>query len=164
MKMLLCASAAGLLLMLPGISVASQVDFVSSGSQCTLFFDPCGSGNSDLPSPCYYRSYDCRIGSKPTLPDLVITKYVHIIKGSTGNHDKGTGGTNPGTTGTTGDTGTSDNPVVTNPVVTPPVDSGVTDGTTAASVPLPAPLEMAGAGVAATMLFSWLRSRRHARA
>jgi hypothetical protein len=145
------------------------VDFVSSGSQCTLFFDPCGSGNSDLPSPCFYRSYDCRIGSKPSLPEVVFTKTVHIVNSSTGN--KGTGGTNPGSTGTTvpavttvttGDTGTPIDPVVTNPVITPPVDSGST--TTAASVPLPAPLQMAGAGVVATMLLSWLRSRRHARA
>ena len=157
MKTLLYASAAGLLLMLPSISVASQLDFVLSGSQCTLYFDPCGNGNSDLPSPCFYRGYDCRIGSKPTMPEIVFTKTVHIDK-SSGN--QGTGSTNPVTTVTTvttGDTGTPGNPVVTNPVITPPVDSGST--TTAASVPLPAPFEMAGAGVAATMLFSWLRSR-----
>jgi hypothetical protein len=53
---------------------------------------------------------------------------------------------------------------VTNPVVTPSDGTGGGDGTVAASVPLPASAEMAGAGVAATMLVSWLRSRRHARA
>jgi len=194
MKALLRASAAGLLLILPGVSLASQVQFNSCGSQCTLYFDPNGFGASELPSPCFYRSYNCRIGSMPSMPDIVITNTVHITNASNGN--KGTGGSSTGTTGTTGDTGTTGttgttgdsganldvgtndstgttgdpggnngNPdPVGNPVITPSDGSGGGDGAVAASVPLPASAEMAGAGVAATMLFSWLRSRRQARA
>jgi len=110
MKTLLRASAAGLLLILPGVSVASQVQFSSCGSQCTLYFDPNGSGASELPSPCFYRSYNCRIGSMPIMPDIVITKTVHVTDASTGNKgtgNKGTGGSSTGgsSTGTTGTTG-----------------------------------------------------------
>jgi hypothetical protein len=160
MKTSLRAIAAAALLMLPGISMASTLDYEQSGSKYTVLFDPNGSGGSNLPSSFFYRSYDCRIGSKP-----VVVNDVHIVippppaGGTTPPPPTNditppdSGGTNPsGTTIPPGNGGNT--PPYTNP--------GGCDGPMA--VPLPASSEMAGAGLVVIALASWKRSRSLAHA
>ncbi len=162
MKTFLRSSAAALLLALPAVSVASQVNFSASGY-------PAGNASGgDMPSNSFYRSYDCRLGTEPPAPQVVITKPVyHDVTGDNkGTGSKGSPTVPPVTTvitSTTNDTPPANDPVVTDPVIPPPNDP-VGVQTTTASVPLPAPGEMAGIGIAATMALSWLRSRRHVRA
>jgi hypothetical protein len=172
MKKMLLAGAAGLLMTLPGITKASVLTFESSGSQYMLLFDPQGYGTSQLPSSCFYRSYDCKIGSKPTYPTIVFTPPppVKDNKPVGGNKPSGpSGGNNPpppnnGPTGPTGPTGGD--------VIPPPPDNGGTlpggnmggGGCDPASVPLPDPAAMSGAGLAATALIRWIRARRQNRA
>jgi len=192
MKTLLRASAAGLLLILPGVSFGSQIQFSACGSQCILYFDPSGSGASELPSPCFYRSYDCRIGSQPSIPSVAFSKTVHnkvsgqlgvtytllgdanldgLVNGAdftilAANFNQPVTGCDQGDFNYGGLVNAADfSSLAANyaAVTDPPADPGVAQ-TTTASVPLQAPAEMAGAGLAATMLISWLRSRRPLRA
>lgn len=150
MKRFLSIGVAGICLILPGVSVASTINFEVTGSGCTLLFDPHSSGPTQLPSPCYYRAYNCRIGDKPTLPVVVFTppppKIVTIPDDP-----------NPPTCPKTPDTGpkTPDNPPVIVPVGPSPCP---------VAVPLPASSAMAGAGLAFAVICSWIRSRRQARA
>src|ERR1700691_5977585 len=74
MKTFLRMAAAAALFMIPGISAASSLDYVQSGSQCTVLFDPNGSGVDNLPASFFYRSYNCRIGSKP-----VVIPNLHVV-------------------------------------------------------------------------------------
>src|ERR1700691_2076450 len=109
MQTFLRATAAAALLMIPGISAASSLDYEQSGSQYTVLFNPNGSGTDNLPPSFYYRSYDCRIGSKPVvIPDL------HVFVPP------------PPTGGTT--TGTTD--ITTPPPPPPPPAGGTTTATT----------------------------------
>jgi hypothetical protein len=129
--------------MIPGVSLASTINFEVTGSNYTLLFDPQGSGPSTLPPSCDYRSYDCRIGKTPvvlfTPPPVIYTNPTHD---------------NPPVEPPKGPTPPTNQPV--NPEPTCPTDP--------ASVPLPASSEMAGAGLAVAAMFSWMRSRRVARA
>ena len=143
MKVSLRAGVLGLCLAVPGVSIASTVNFESAGSQCTLLFDPHGSSPSQLPSPCYYRSYDCRIGGKP-----VVTVYLPPPPPH--------GQTIPGG---------NDTPKGNIPVITPTLPQGndPSGPCCPASVPAPASSEMGLAGIAAAAAWSWLRTRRQAR-
>ncbi|MGD0461970.1 MAG: hypothetical protein ABSB74_05740 [Tepidisphaeraceae bacterium] len=163
MKTFLCATAAAALLMIPGISAASSLDYVQSGSKYTVLFDPNGCGTDNLPPSFYYRSYDCRIGSKP-----VVVSDVHVVTappntggttppGTGGTTGSNTGGTTPPDTGGTTPTGT------TGPTL-PPVITGNGGGGSSPVVPLPASSEMAGVGLAVIALATWHRARRLARA
>jgi hypothetical protein len=161
MKTFLRATAAAALFMIPGISAASSLDYVQSGSNYTVMFDPNGSGTDSLPPSFYYRSYDVRRGGKP-----VVVTDLHVV-----TPPSNPGGTPPpptqDVTPPPSDGGTT--PIITN--TTPPPDTGTTtssgsgkcDGNMAA-VPAPASSEIAGAGLAVIALASWQRSRRQARA
>jgi hypothetical protein len=145
MKLSLRTGIAGLCLMIPSVSVASTISFEVTGSQYTLLFDPQGGGPSTLPPSCDYRSYNCRIGQKPvqvvfTTPPVIYTNPIDIKP--PGNPPKGP------------------NPPVNQPITPEPIVCP----TDPASVPLPASSEMAGAGLAVAAMFSWIRSRRLARA
>jgi hypothetical protein len=142
MKSLLRAGIAGICLIIPGVSVASTVSFEVTGSGYTLLFDPQGSGPSTLPPSYDYRSYDCRIGSKPTLV-VVFTPP-------------------PKTETFPGDNNPPAGPKL--PVIQPVIPDPIVCPTNPAAVPLPASSEMAGAGLAVAAIFSWMRSRRAARA
>jgi len=148
MKSFLRAGAAGLCLLLPGISLASTLNFECAGSQYTLLFDPRGCNPSQLPKGNFYRSYDCRIGDKYQ-PVIIFTP---VVKTPPIVNDPPKDSTLP----KPNDPPQGNDPV--NPVVPilPPACP--------ASVPLPAPSEMAGAGLAATALLSWIRARRQVRA
>jgi hypothetical protein len=159
MKKFLGATVAAALFMIPGISAASSLDYVQSGSNYTVMFDPNGSGTDSLPPSFYYRSYDVRRGSKP-----VVVTDLHVV-----TPPSNPGGTPPpptqDVTPPPSDGGT---PTVTNNPTppdtgTPPSDPGGCDGHMAA-VPVPASSEIAGAGLAVIALASWQRSRRLARA
>jgi len=140
MKSFLYAGLAGLCLAFPSLSVASTVNFETSGSQCTLLFDPQGCDPSQLPPSGFYRSYDCRIGRKYQ-PVVIFTKpIVPVIPPPHYDPPKG-------------------NPPINNPVVPP-----INPPSNPCSVPLPASSEMAGAGLVAAALLSQIRSRRPARA
>lgn len=162
MKTLLRATAAAALLMLPGISMASNLDYTQSGSNYQVLFDPSGSGTKNLPPSFFYRSYDCRIGRKP-----VVVNNIHIV-----TPPSNPGGTTPPPPPPTNDIIPPDPGGTTPAGVTPPPDGGNTppynghggcDGPMAA-VPLPASSEMAGLGLAGIALASWQRSRKLARA
>jgi len=145
MKAFLRSGVFGLCVATAGVSMASTVNFESVGSQCTLLFDPHGSSPSQLPSPCYYRSYDCRIGDK-----AVVTVYLPPPP----PHDQTIpGGNNPPK---------GNNP----PVITPtlPLGNEPSGPCCPASVPAPASSEMGLAGIVAAAVWSWLRARRQARA
>jgi hypothetical protein len=169
MKTFLRATAAAALLMLPGISIASNLNYEQSGSNYTVLFDPNGSGTSNLPSSFFYRSYDCRIGSVP-----VVVNNVHIVTpppptGGT-TPPPPTGGTTPPpptndvTPPDTGGTTPSNTVIPSGPSGnTPPYNQGGCDGPMAA-VPLPASSEMASVGLVIIALGSWKRSRSLARA
>jgi hypothetical protein len=167
MKTFVKATAAAALLLLPGISMASSLDYVQSGSNYTVLFNPNGSGMDNLPASHFYRSYDCRKGSVP-----VVVNNVKVITTPPSNPGNNTPPPNTNTDNPTPPpTGGGDNtpPVITTPPAggdsTPPVNPpGGCDPGTMASVPLPASSEMAGAGVVAIALASWHRSRRLARA
>jgi hypothetical protein len=140
MKSLLCAGVAGICLILPGISTASTVNFEVTGPGYTVLFDPQGSGACSLPPSYDYRSYDCRIGSKPTpvvvyTPPPKIETYPPVVN-------------NP----PAGPNLPVNQPIITEPVCPVP------------SAPLPASSVMGGAGLAMVAIFSWMRSRRPARA
>jgi hypothetical protein len=141
MKSLLGAGIAGVCLILPGICAASTVDFEVTGPGYTLLFDPQGSGPSTLPPTGDYRSYDCRIGSKPA-PVVVFTAP-------------------PQTETFPKDNNPPDGPdlPINQPIITDPVCP-----TSPVSMPLPPSSAMAGAGLAIAAMFSWMRSRRPARA
>jgi hypothetical protein len=170
MKTFLCATAAAALLMIPGISAASSLDYVQSGSSYTVLFDPNGSGLDNLPPSFFYRSYDCRIGSKPVvIPDVHVVTPPPPSTGNTGTPPADTNTTPPQDTGPAG-YGPPAPTIITIPP--PPTDtivitSGNGDGgstDTATVVPLPASSEMAGAGLAVIVLATWHRARRLARA
>ncbi len=166
MKTFLCATAAAALLMIPGISAASSLDYEQSGSKYTVLFDPNGPGMDNLPPSFFYRSYDCRIGSKP-----VVVTDVHVIApppsgGNTGTPPADTNTTPPQDTSPAG-YGPPPPTIVTPPP--PPTDivvntPGNDDGGSATVVPLPASSEMSGAGLAVIVLATWQRARRLARA
>jgi hypothetical protein len=159
MKTLLRATAAAALFMLPGISMASSLDYTQSGSNYQVFFDPNGSGTNSLPPSYFYRSYDSKIGSKP-----VVVNNIHIVTPPA----PPTGGTTPPPPTidiTPPDTGGTTPAGVTPPPDggnTPPYNNGGCDGPMA--VPLPASSEMAGLGLVVIALASWKRSRSLARA
>ncbi|HEY1923147.1 MAG TPA: hypothetical protein VGG44_10395 [Tepidisphaeraceae bacterium] len=160
MKTFLRATAAAALLMLPGISLASNLDYVQSGSNYQVLFDPNGSGTNNLPKSFFYRSYDCRIGSKP-----VVINNIHIVtppsnNGGTTPPAPPTSDITPPDTGGTTPSGVTPPPGNNNP---PPHNPGGCDGNMAA-VPVPASAEMAGAGLVMIALASWRRSRNVARA
>jgi hypothetical protein len=158
MKTLLGATAVGLLLMLPGISTASSLQYEQSGSSYTVLFNPNGHGTASLPPSYFYRSYDCRIGSKP----VTITTLDVVVPPSGGTPNGG--GTPPPPTNTiTTDTITPPPPSDPGPDILPVVTQCEGDSGTA-SVPQPASSQMAGVGLAAIALFSWMRARRGARA
>jgi hypothetical protein len=152
----MCMGVAGLGLILPGISFASTLNFIVTGSGYTLLFDPHGSGPSELPPSYDYHAYDCRIGDKPTMPVVVFTPPPppKIVSTPVDPNPPAifpkppTGGTNP-----------PSNPPAGLPIVNP-----VGPGPSPDAVPLPAPSAMAGAGLAAAAIFYGLRSRRYARA
>jgi hypothetical protein len=182
MKKILLAGAAGLLMTIPGMTRASVLTFESCGSQYTLLFDPQGSGSSDLPSSCYYRSYDCVIGNKPVYPTIVFTpppppKGNNQKPGGNNNNNNNNnnhnnnpsnpGGNNnppPPNNGPTNPTNGDVNPPDNGP--TTPTGGGDMGGggCDPASVPLPDPAAMSGVGLAGTAIFRWLRSRKGARA
>jgi len=176
MKKILWAGAAGLLMTIPGMTRASVLTFESCGSQYTLLFDPQGSGSSDLPSPCFYRSYNCEIGSKPVYPTIVFTP-----PPPPKNTNHLPGGNNPGNNNNPSNPGGNNNPPPNNPPsgptgdINPPPDNGGNNppdggnnnpggGCGTASVPLPDPGAMSAVGLAGTAIFRWLRSRKAARA
>ena len=152
MKMFLRATAAAALFLAPGISAASTLDYVQNGSGYTVLFNPNGPGMDNLPPSFFYRSYNCRIGSKP----VVITD-IHVVPPPPKTYvpppPPSDGGNTPPIT--------IDVPPPSDGITTPP---GCDDGGSTASVPLPASSEMAGAGLAAVALASWYRARRLARA
>jgi hypothetical protein len=169
MKKFLWASAAGILIGLPGLSRASTLTFEISGSQYELLFNPQGSGSCDLPSSCFYRSYNCAIGSKPTYPTIVFVP----APPPKGNNTP-PGGNKPGNPGPPNNPPSNPPSNPTNGDVNPP-DNGPTTptnpggdmgggGCDPASVPAPNSAAMAGAGIAAMGLFRLFRSRRQARA
>jgi hypothetical protein len=172
MKKFLWASAAGILIGLPSLSKASVLTFEISGSQYELLFNPQGSGGCDLPSSCYYRSYNCVIGQKPVYPTIVFTP----PPPPKGNNTP-PGGNKPGNPGPPNNPPSNPPSNPTNGDVNPPgpPDNGPTTptnpggdmgggGCDPASVPAPNSAAMAGAGIAAMGLFRWFRSRRQARA
>lgn len=140
MKSVLCAGVAGICLILPGISVASTVNFEVTGSGYSVLFDPQGSGPCSLPPSYDYRSYDCRIGSKPTY--IVFTPPPK-----------------PPTFPANNNPPTDPNLPVTQPIITEPICP-----TNPPAAPLPASSAMAGVGLAITAIFSWMSSLRPARA
>jgi hypothetical protein len=161
MKTFLRATAAALF-MLPGICAASSLDYVQSGSQCTVLFDPNGGSTDNLPASFYYRSYNCRIGSKP-----VVVANLHVV-----TPPSNPGGTTPPpppppTQDVTPPSDGGTTSIITN--TPPPPDTGTPSGSGGcdghmAAVPLPASSEMAGLGLAVIALASWQRSRSLARA
>jgi hypothetical protein len=192
MKKFLLASAAGALLILPGISGASTLDFETNGSQNTLLFDPSGCNPSNLPQTGFYRSYDCRIGGKVTFPTITFTppppppsnnnvpNNNNNNNKNNGNNNNNNGGNNnpppnnnpPGNNQPQGNFPPPDN----NPPGNPPPNDGTTvppchpdpcgphGGCDPAAVPVPNSAAMAGVGVGALSIFSWLRKRRQSRA
>jgi hypothetical protein len=143
MKSLFRAGLAGICLMLPAASFASTIDFEVTGSGYSVMFDPQGNGPSELPLAYTYRSYDCRIGSKPV--------FVVFTPPKTNPNPPVIHNTPPSN---------PEPPIVTPPIVTPP------DGnpTCPAAVPLPPSSQMAGVGVVLAAIGAWVRSRRVARA
>jgi hypothetical protein len=146
MKSLLLAGAAGICMLVPSMSRASTLDFEVTGSQYTVLFNPQGAGSCQLPRSYYYRSYDCRIGSKPVL-----------ITFTPPPHNNPPVPNNPTPQNNNNDPTPPQNPV--NPIdpVTPPHCDP-------ASVPLPDPSAMAGVGLGFTVLYRTIRARRQARA
>jgi hypothetical protein len=180
MKKILWAGAAGLLMTLPGITKASVLTFEISGSQYELLFNPQGSGSSNLPGSCFYRSYNCVIGSKPVYPTIIFTPAPPPPPPKGGNTNPG--GKTPGNPNNNNppNPGGNNNPPPNNVPTNPPggnnnpPDNGGTDptgggnmgggGCDPAAVPLPDPAAMSGIGLAGTAIFRWFRSRKAARA
>ncbi len=160
MKTFLRATVAAALFMIPGISAASNLDYEQSGSNYTVLFNPNGSGTSNLPKSYFYRSYDCKIGSKPVVVNNVKVIIPPPPSGNTTPPPPPSGNTTPPPG--------NDTPTITNNPTPPPGDStppiGGCDPGTMAAVPLPASSEMAGVGVVVIALASWQKARRHARA
>lgn len=143
MKRLLLAGAAGLCLMLPSLAPASTINFEIDGSQCTVLFDPSGSGCTQLPEGGNYRSYNCRLGNpEPVIVFTVPPKYGNIPQN---NEPKNNNPDPPCKT-----PGNCD-------PVTPP-------SCPVAFVPAPAASEMSGVALAAIALVSAVRSRRRIQA
>jgi hypothetical protein len=156
MRKLLLACAGGALMSLPAICGASTVTFEGTN---TLLFDPRGCSPSNLPSTCFYRAYDCRIGGKFTLPEVVYT--------TPGSDDKGPkGGDNTPPQQNFPTNKPPCNPPQDNVPVIPPQggDSCPPHHGQCAAVPVPDSAAMGGIGVAAMTLLTWLRARRQARA
>ena len=162
MKTFLKISAAGILLALPAVAGASQVNFETTNPCYTLLFDPSGCGSSNLPKTGFYRSYNCRIGSVYTPPKIVCITPPPSNNKPSGNNNQ----TPPPTNGNNNDnTNTNNNPPDNNPPCNPPVTPPTNDPvSTPASVPAPQSGAMAAVGLGLLGAFRWLRSRRQARA
>jgi hypothetical protein len=167
MKSFVGVAIGGLLLAIPAMSMGSEITFNGSGSP---MFDPHGSGTGNLPASFFYRSYDCRIGSPPVTLTHNVTppppppKIIIPPPNNPGNGNPPDNGNPPGNN-PPGNPPTDSTPIV----IVPPAGPTLPDNNppdvapTTAAVPLPAPSEMAGMGLAATTVFSWLRARRQAR-
>jgi hypothetical protein len=160
MRRILLASAAGALVSLPAICGASTVTFEGTN---TLLFDPRGCTPSNLPSPCFYRAYDCRIGGKFTLPKVVCPT-------TPGNSDGPKDNDNPGSNNPPHQTFPPNNPPQNPTQDTPPVnppqcgsDPRKRGDPHCAAVPAPDSAAMGSIGAAAIGLFAWLKARRQAR-
>jgi len=160
MKTFLKISAAGLLLALPAVAGASQVNFEATNPCYTLLFDPSGCGSTSLPKTGFYRSYNCRIGSVYTPPKITWTPPPTDNK-PPGNND--TNQTPPPSNGNNDNPNPTNTPPSNTPPVNPPTDPG-TPVCTPASVPAPQSGPMAAVGLGLIGAFSWLRSRRKGRA
>jgi hypothetical protein len=139
MKRFLRTGVAGVCLILPGVCAASTINFEVTGSECTLLFDPQGSGPSTLPPTGDYRSYDCRIGQTP-VPVVVFTPPPKIETYPVDNKPPA-----------------DPNLPVNQPII-------AESPTCPASAPAPASSGMAGVGLAVAAFFSRMRARRLARA
>jgi hypothetical protein len=144
---------------LPAICGASTVTFEGN----TLLFDPRGCTPSNLPSPCFYRAYDCKIGGKFTLPKVVFPN-------TPGNNNKGDDDKPPSNNPPKQDFPPNNPPGNSGPD-TPPVNppQGEDDKCDhgdrhCAAVPAPDSAAMGGVGVVAIGLFAWVKTRRQARA
>lgn len=175
MKKLLFAGAAGLLMTLPGITKASVLTFESNGQQYELLFDPQGSGGANLPSGCYYRSYDCKIGSKPVYPTIVFTPPPPPKGNGNKPGGKTPGGNQGGSNPPGGYTPPPNNNNPGNGGNNPPPDNGGSTPTNGggdmggggcdpASVPTPDASAMAGVGLGAMAVARWFSTRRQSRA
>jgi hypothetical protein len=165
MKTFLKITAAGILLALPAVAGASQVNFEATNPCYTLLFDPSGCGSSQLPRTGFYRSYNCQIGSPYTPPKIVLNTTPPPDNKPGGNNGSNqtpppnNGGNNNGNTNPPDNTPPCNPPAdPTNPVITPPVNTPVS------SIPAPQSGPMAAVGLGLIGAFGWLRSRRQARA
>jgi hypothetical protein len=142
MNALLRAGGICICMALPAVSMASTVNFQQAGSQYTLLFDPHGATTCQLPSPCVYRSYDCRIGTKPVVTVYLPPPTPKIFPPS-----------NPPSKGNT-------------PVLPPgpPDDNNPSSPGCADAVPAPAAAQVGLVGLAAAAMCSWLRKKHQARA
>jgi hypothetical protein len=167
MKSFVRVTVGGILLAIPAMSLASAITFDGPASQNTAMFNPQGSGSGNTYEPIYYRSYDCRIGGKHvTIPAVIVPKITPPVVPPPNNDNPPPSGGNPPPSGGNppppGGSTDSDPVLPVIPLIAPPPPPD-NPGPSSAAVPLPAPSEMAGAGLAVTTVLSWLRSRRQAR-
>jgi hypothetical protein len=166
MKSFVRIAIGGLLLAVPAVSMGSEITFDGSGSPT---FDPHGSGTQTPMLDYFYRSFECRIGGKHvTITNNVTPPPPTVVITPPNNNPPANNppANNPPVTPppVITDPGNPGDPAVVPPPVLPPViDNPTPSDPTTAAVPLPAPSEMAGAGLAVTTVLSWVRARRRAR-